>query len=71
MQTLASGWRAMALEQAPISGPARDVAAELMTTGKAKPRRGKSKKKDVDEDDGSSGLYSDETFGEDTGWWTE
>ena len=65
------GGVAMASEQALVSGPARDVAAELMTTGKANPRRGKPKNMDADEDDGSGGLCSDETFGEDTGWWTE
>ena len=68
---LPAGGLAKALERALVSGPARDVAAELMALKKTNPRRGQSRKTKADEGDGSSGLYSDETFGEDTAWWTE
>ncbi|CAK0891788.1 unnamed protein product, partial [Prorocentrum cordatum] len=61
-----------ALENAIKKSLAKDVAAELM---KIKSSTARSSKKanqtDDDDQDSPGGLFSDETFGEDTGWWTE
>ncbi|CAK0835831.1 unnamed protein product [Prorocentrum cordatum] len=61
-----------ALENAINNNLAKDVAAEQM---KIKSSRARSSKKtdqtDDDDQDSPGGLFSDETFGEDTGWWAE
>ena len=61
-----------ALEDAVRKAAAKDVAAELLTVKAPRACRAKGTKvRDDDISDEGGGLFSDETFGEDTGWWTE
>ena len=61
-----------ALEDAVRKAAAKDVAAELLKIKAPRTRRPRTAKaSDDDNTDEGGGLFSDETFGEDTGWWTE